>query len=470
MAISRNEQLKITSEAIEEIFFSALEHPTDQQVTWVKSQCPHNSSLSNEIISLLDAHHQNGFLDSSESKPESNKADTSQQCPNLIGRTLGSYTIIRQINQGGMGRIYIAQRNDGEYDKVVAIKVVEVSGIDVNRFFQERQVLANLEHPNIVTLLDGGTLPEGFPYIVMEYVDGSPIDEFVRLNFYSKRQIITLCIELCKVTHQSHQHGVIHCDIKPANILVTPNAELKLLDFGIAQALVNTRSLDATHNTQPFALTPVYSSPQRHNQMPPHITDDIYSMGIVLGQLLIQKKLPKVQRISRFKQYFEMADRPTIAKQLGNRELKAIFQMATHENRDQRYRSTDAFKNDLENWMNNRPVLAYGKSPRYLIWKHLCHYWRWWLMAIITLLVLYQPISLYTQQQQEIHNQQAADQAYFHRVQKKLAIESEAEDMLYQLENLSFGSSLLNIEEYSPRIKKTVENLQLWQALFLVLP
>lgn len=462
MAISRNEQLNRQS-AIEDAFFDALEHPIDEQITWVKSHY-HDDDLINEVISLLDAHHGHGFLDSptSNSIVDEVATTTTTQCPNLIGRTLGAYTVIRQINQGGMGRIYIAQRNDGEYDKVVAIKVVEVSGIDVSRFFQERQVLANFEHPNIVTLLDGGTLPEGFPYIVMEYVDGSPISEFVSLNLYSKKQIIELCIDLCNVTHQSHQHGVIHCDIKPANILVTPNADLKLLDFGIAQALVNTRSSEETQSSHPFALTPVYSSPQRHNQMPPHVADDIYSIGIVLGQLLLQKKLPKIQRVSRFKKTFEMADRARIRKQLHNRELRAIFHKATHENRDQRYSSADAFKNDLQNWLQNRPILALGRRPRYLIWKHLCNYWRWWLMTIIALAILYQPINIYIRQQQTLANKQASEQANFLYIQKRIEIESEAEDMLNQLKSLSFGSSILNIQEYTPRIKQTVENLQRW--------
>ncbi|MCK5727207.1 MAG: serine/threonine protein kinase [Thiotrichaceae bacterium] len=455
MAISRNEKLESNfQDEVEEAFFEALEQPIEEQSAWLKSQY-NNSTLVDEVHSLLEAHHGAGFLDASSDTLSKTTNATETQCPNLVGRTLGAYTVIRQINKGGMGRIYIAQRNDGEYDKVVAIKVVEVAGIDVSRFFQERQVLANLEHPNIVTLLDGGTLPEGFPYIVMEYVDGDPIDEFAIHNHYNKRQIVSLCLDLCHVTHRSHQHGVIHCDIKPANILVTPTAKLKLLDFGIAQTLVNTHS-DQSHSNHPFALTPIYSSPQRHNQMPSHIADDIYSIGIVLGQLLSKKIPPKIQRVSRFKKKFDIANTKAMAKKISNRELRAIFCKATHENRDQRYSSAYAFKNDLNNWINHNPVDAVGKRPLYLVRKHIGHYWRWWLSSAIALVLLYQPINLYFANQERIEQDRLLKEAKHDDEAKQRGAEEEIIEMVQELESLGVvGKS--NIKEYLYFINQSVE-------------
>ena len=289
MALQGNEPLGADYFAeIEDLFFDALDLPPNQRDTWLKTKCKDRESVLTEVQTLLDAH-----LSSEEFLSDSPDLKGIAACPDLTGRRLGSYEVVEEIAKGGMGRVYSAERVDGEYEQRVAIKAVELGNIEAELFRRERQTLANLEHPNIVTLLDGGTLDEGFPYLVMELVEGQAIDNYNISNKLDNKEIVSLFGTLCNVVNQAHQQGVIHCDLKPANILVTDKGILKLLDFGISQSLIKTHEKQA-EGTYPQGLTPEYSSPQRREHKPPHVADDVYSLGIILGQLLIGGLLPRV--------------------------------------------------------------------------------------------------------------------------------------------------------------------------------
>src|SRR5207248_7713667 len=150
------------------------------------------------------------------------------------GRRVGPYRIVRELGQGGMGAVYLAVRDDGAFDKAVAIKIIGVGIVTdaaIERLRHERQILADLDHPNIARLLDGGATADGLPYVVMEYVDGVPIDRFVEGRPLGTNERLRLFVRVCSAVHYAHQHLVIHRDIKPANILVTSDGVPKLLDF-----------------------------------------------------------------------------------------------------------------------------------------------------------------------------------------------------------------------------------------------
>src|SRR5437868_3945156 len=205
--------------------------------------------------------------------------------------TIGPYRILRRIGQGGMGAVYLAQRDDAEFKQQVAIKLVK-RGMDtefvLRRFRNERQILAALNHPNIARLLDGGTTSDGRPYFVMEYIEGKPITEYADEQRLSTAERLQLFQEVCAAIHYAHQNLVIHRDIKPSNILVTAEGTPKLLDFGIAKLLnpdLAAQTLEATAVAIRL-MTPEYASPEQVKGEAITTASDVYSLGVLLYELL----------------------------------------------------------------------------------------------------------------------------------------------------------------------------------------
>ncbi len=203
-----------------------------------------------------------------------------------IGRRIGVYKITEEIGRGGMGEVYRASRIDGLYDKQVAIKLVRV-GLDsaslFDRFRHERQILASLDHPNIARLYDGGTTEDGIPYLVMELIEGTPIDVYCEDRSLGTVERLKLFLEVCGAVQYAHQRLVIHRDIKPSNILVTDDGVPKLLDFGIAKIIGPSLSIEATRL---HPLTPEYASPEQIRGDAITTATDVYSLGVVLYKLL----------------------------------------------------------------------------------------------------------------------------------------------------------------------------------------
>jgi eukaryotic-like serine/threonine-protein kinase len=206
----------------------------------------------------------------------------------MLGRTLGAYTITGQLGVGGMGEVYLAVRADGQYDQQVAVKIVrpglgEFSSI---RFRNERQILAKLDHPNIAKILDGGTTEDKLPYFVMEFIDGVPITDHCDRNRLSIEERFRLFRTVCSAVHYAHQHLIVHRDIKPTNIFVTPEGVPKLLDFGIAKMLSPDSPVENATMTGFWAMTPEYASPEQLRGEPITTAADVYSLGLVLYELL----------------------------------------------------------------------------------------------------------------------------------------------------------------------------------------
>ncbi len=217
-------------------------------------------------------------------------SDSSAQ--SWVGRRLGAYEITSQIAQGGMGAVFKAIRADAAFTKEVAVKLVRdgVSGQQsatiAARFRAERQILASLEHPNIARLIDGGSSVDGHPYLVMEYVDGQPINVYARTHNLSIAQKLTLFQSVCSAVQFAHQHLVVHRDLKPSNILVTESGEVKLLDFGIAKLLDPPSSEPANALPTVIAMTPAYASPEQVKGETITTASDVYALGVILYELL----------------------------------------------------------------------------------------------------------------------------------------------------------------------------------------
>ena len=206
-----------------------------------------------------------------------------------IGRRVGAYRIIREIGDGGMGRVFLAERADALFEKKVAIKVVRLTAdaeLLAQRFARERHILATLDHPNISRLLDAGTTGDGLPYVVMELVEGLPIDEFCDRHRLTLRERLALFRDVCMTVHAAHERGVIHRDLKPGNILVTADRCPKLLDFGIAKVLEHEAGDPVVTQTSARMLTPMTAAPEQVSGGRCTPATDVYSLGVLLYRLV----------------------------------------------------------------------------------------------------------------------------------------------------------------------------------------
>ncbi|HTW38572.1 MAG TPA: protein kinase [Steroidobacteraceae bacterium] len=295
----------------------------------------------------------------------------------LIGRRFGPYEIIEEIGTGGMGTVYRAARNDEEFEQSVAIKLVRAeqgSSFVLNRLRSERRILASLDHPNITRLLDGGRTANGLPYLVMEFVDGQPIHEFCAVGQLDIAARLRLLIEVCAAVHYAHQHLIIHRDIKPGNILITPEGTPKLLDFGIAKILDNgSVPLRGTATVSLVRLlTPAYASPEQLKGDVITTASDIYSLGVVLYELLTgvgphaifahpqdqaMKPSALVRRGPRAGGRSIPMVRAALARRLAG-DLDNIVLKAMHPVPARRYSSAEQLAADLRAHLQHRPVIA----------------------------------------------------------------------------------------------------------------
>jgi tetratricopeptide (TPR) repeat protein len=274
---------------------------------------------------------------------------------------IGPYRVVRQLGHGGMGTVFLAVREDAEFEQRVAIKLVRrgAGGESLlQRFRQERQILAALEHPNIARLLDGGTTSGGVPYLVMEYVEGTPIDDYCREHDLPIDERLRLFLQLCDAVQYAHRGLVIHRDIKPANVLVTKEGIPKLLDFGIAK-LTSAQ----TNATVTRLMTPDYASPEQLAGKLVTTATDVYSLGLLLFELLTGKR--PFENVHRTPD----TEPPRASNVSGQRALRGdldrILLVALDPDPNRRYASVDKFADDVRRHLDGHPVSARGASLGY---------------------------------------------------------------------------------------------------------
>jgi eukaryotic-like serine/threonine-protein kinase len=229
---------------VEELFEAALDYAPEEQTAFLATECKNQPEILAKVKSLLAARAEaceNSFLNAPAFAMHADYFAEDEKEP-LLEQSIGNYKIVERIGAGGMGTVYKAIRDDGEYKTEVAIKLIK-RGMDtdyiLNRFKNERQILANLNHPNIARLFEGGTTTDGLPYFVMEYIKGLTLNEYCDERKLSIKQRLELFRTICLAVQHAHQNLVIHRDIKPTNILVTEDGTPKLLDFGIAKILLS---------------------------------------------------------------------------------------------------------------------------------------------------------------------------------------------------------------------------------------
>ncbi len=297
---------------------------------------------------------------------------------NPVSARLGAYRVIRELGRGGMGSVYLATRDDDQYQKQVAIKVIR-HGMDtadvLDRFRHERQILANLDHPYIARLVDGGTAPDGRPFFVMDYVEGRPVDVYCRETGLDVKARCLLFLSICEAVAHAHRNLVVHRDLKPSNILITETGTPRLLDFGVAKLLNAGRESALTADTAARPITPEYASPEQVRGLAINTATDVYSLGAILYELLTGSRAQPITDLTPLAIERAVCDtdaaRPSLLVRGLDADLDNIVAMAMRKEPERRYASVDRLADDLRRHLDGRPVVARHDSFGYRTRKFL---------------------------------------------------------------------------------------------------
>jgi tetratricopeptide (TPR) repeat protein len=360
-----------------DIFDSALEKPEPERTAFVREAAKDDTELLREVESLLSS-----YRDSTELLDRSPAAMIPRAdipAPGT-GERVGPWRLLREVGEGGAGIVYAAARDDSSYQKLVALKLLRPdrdSREMVRRFKLERQVLASLDHPNIGRMLDAGTTESGRPYLVMEFVEGIPIDRWCDSRDLPIRERIALFLQVCEAVGHAHRNLIVHCDLKPANILVTAEGTPKLLDFGIAKLLRPELAPEGAITRSAFGrmMTPEFASPEQIRGEPVKTTVDIYSLGVLLYRLLTGKhpyEFPSgsVADIERTVCHVEPR-RPSAANSKLAGDLDSILLKALRKEPHLRFSSVEQFAADLRAYLAGEPVQARGGTFAYRAGKFI---------------------------------------------------------------------------------------------------
>lgn len=377
------------------VFERALDAaPTDVDA-WLEQHAPDDPELQDEVRTLLAAHASTGATLQAPVSDELLRAASAQA--DWTGSRIGAYHVVRQVGIGGMGAVYEAYRADDQFEKRVAIKFLRrsvESDLAMRRFRYERQILANLSHPNIAALLDGGVTPDGQPYFVMEFVDGVPITSWCDTHRLDIRRRLVLFLQVCAAVQHAHQNLVVHRDLKPGNVLVTTDGTVKLLDFGIAKLLREEEGPDQLPATRGGAriFTPEYASPEQVRGLPVSTASDVYALGVLLFEMLTGRRPFNLQGrlIAEIEETVctEPPPKPSAVMTAGRSplmqarssararsriegDLDAIILTALRKEPARRYGSADQLARDLRAHLDGLPVTAREEGIAYRVGKFL---------------------------------------------------------------------------------------------------
>lgn len=382
---------------LRELYLAAAKLPAAEREAFLDEHCAGDESLRNELRVLL------AKADGEQGTVGDLVAEAAEDLMTSIEsdiKSAGAYRILRRIGEGGMGRVYLAERDDGHFKQRVAIKIVDRSRSTpdlVARFQSERQILASLDHPNIARLFDGGETDDGVPYLVMEYIDGVPVDQYCDEQRLSLAARLKLFVDVCAAVDYAHRRLIVHRDLKPSNILVTTDGVPKLLDFGIAK-LLNRKSVDYTMAMtvgDVRMMTPRHASPEQIRGETITTASDIYSLGLLLYQLMtghfpyretgtqayeLERLICETDPLRPSAAVTQAGDAPaaqeTISrarrlrstgqlKNLLSGDLDNIILVAMRKEPERRYASVRQLSDDVGNYLSLRPVLARGDSFGY---------------------------------------------------------------------------------------------------------
>jgi len=348
---------------LQELFDGLMATPPGERAAWLAA-IDADEALKREALALVEAE-----CDGAQDGVTRQLRDAAARIATPLAgdRRLGAYRLIEEIGSGGMGTVFLAERVDENFDQRVAIKLLRglPTKETTERMRRERQILADLSHPHIARLLDGGSTADGQPYLVMEHVDGVPLNEFCRRNDLSIAARLRLIQKICAAVQYAHQRLIIHRDLKPGNVLVRGDGEPVLLDFGIAKLLAETGP-DAQLTALPW-FTPAYASPEQRKGERVSTATDVYGLGALLHEVLTgatptpnaDGRLPPPSRATTI----------STARQRIDSDLDLIVAKATHAEPERRYVSAAALAEDLQRHLRGRPIHAAPDRLHYRIAK-----------------------------------------------------------------------------------------------------
>ena len=360
---------------VKEIFTTVVELPTAERPAVIHEKSDGDAAVIDEVVALLESDkHAEDFIE----QPAVVVSQLVTHETEMTGKKLGPYLIEREVGRGGMGAVYEAVRADEHFQKRVAIKLIK-RGFDtddiIRRFRHERQILAALDHPNITRLLDGGATDDGLPYLVMDFVEGLPLAKYCDQKQLGITDRLKLFLDVCSAVAYAHRNLVIHRDIKPSNIIVTADGIPKLLDFGIAK-LTAPDSAETLGRSGTQMMTPEYASPEQVLGLPVSTAADLYSLGVVLYELLTGRRPFKVKTRNPVEITRVITDstpvKPSLVVTQGKKtngvrsllssqlrgDLDNIILMAIRKEPERRYSSVEQFSADIERYLKGMPVIA----------------------------------------------------------------------------------------------------------------
>ena len=392
-ASSAEQILKPEWQRLEALFLSALDLEPGERTALLDRECGGDPGLRSEIQAMLEAHEGSELL-------LEGRLLAVEEAVSLVGKRLGPYRLVSLVGRGGMGEVYLGERDDEMYQRQVAVKLVQHGPRPslLRRFSRERDILARLIHPHVATLYDGGVTEDGRPYLVMEYVDGVPITQYCDDRALGLRARIDLFLTVCEAVQFAHGALVVHRDLKPSNILVDVTGSVKLLDFGIAK-LLEEEDDDPQHTSfLDRALTPEHAAPEQIRGEEPTTATDVYGLGVLLCELLVGERplrFPtrspaEIDRIAREVEALPpsrllaamdasaragcAARRSTTEDRLARSlrgDLDAICRKALRKEADERYGSVAELVADIQAHLQSRPVRAVRGSRTYYARKLL---------------------------------------------------------------------------------------------------
>ena len=369
-------------ERIQNLFLEALDLRPEERSSFLDTACADDAAIRREVESLI-AH--DGASERLIADALTDTAESLFESEDLTAARLGAWRVLQEIGRGGMGTVYLASRDDDEFQKRVAIKVVK-GGMDtaevLNRFRRERQILAQLDHIYIARLIDGGSTSQGRPFLVMEYVEGKPIDVYCRDERLDVEARCGLFLKVCEAVSYAHRNLVIHRDLKPGNILVTAGGLPKLLDFGVARLVDTEYDSGSTHTVVAGRLmTPEYASPEQVRGDLVGTASDVYALGAILYELLTGAKAQSVDPHSQTELERVVCETevqpPSVRIGASNTRLRRrlsgdldnIVLMAMRKEAGRRYSSVDLFAEDVGRHLEGRTVTARPPSIGYRFGK-----------------------------------------------------------------------------------------------------
>jgi serine/threonine-protein kinase len=380
--------------AVKPHFDRALDLDESTRAAWLATLRRDDPSLCRDLERLLE-HHRAG---ADEQFLEGGAVPFPPRRP-IAGRVLGAYTLLRPLGQGGMGTVWLAERNDGRFDRLAAIKFLNVTlnARAEDRFRREGRILGRLTHPHIAGLSDAGVSDEGQPYLVLEHVDGVPIDRYCNEQQLDIRARLRLFLDVLAAVAHAHANLIVHRDIKPSNVLVTGDGKIKLLDFGIAKLLDDDVAGAALTRDGDVAMTPQYATPEQVTGGAISTATDIYGLGVLL-YVLAAGRHPVASSVSSPAELIkaiaekeparpsEAAADPR-ARRVLRGDLDTVIAKAMRKDPGERYASATAFADDLHRYLNHEPIRARRHSLAYRAKKFIRRN-RWPLAAAATVFVL----------------------------------------------------------------------------------